>query len=970
MNKFSLFLVISLIGFTFSALSQTYTGETGKADQFVKVHFDQIKAYDALHPADSMPKMKKPKPLWVYPTFPIDPADVVYEEPPREESPSTHLIRESSPAPDLDFAGLGDNGTSIPPDTKGVIGPNHLMVTLNPQVRIMSKTGTIISTVSLGAFWNELPGSNNAFDPTLHYDPYENRWIFVAVKGSSSTNSYIFLGVSENSDPTGNWYMWAIDTDPVNANWCDFPCVGFNKHWIAVSGNMFTNALSFSYVALWVFDKGELYAGSPDANHTRIVANQGFTIHPAEMFDIEIEDIYCVTNVSGNSGGKGYIRKYRITWGPVNNIILENQGLTNVTAPWADNAPNNGNISPQLGSSQKIDAGDSRLRSVSFKNGSLWFSHTIFLPANTPSRAAVQWWQLSDAGVVIQRGRIDDATATMFYSYPSIAVNGIGEVLVGYSSFSSSQYASSSYSFRLPDDPVNELRDPYLFKAGLAPYYKTYGGDRNRWGDYSATTVDPVNDLDFYTLQEYAASPANTWGTWWAVLYRTAAPIPGFSANLTTVPVTTGVNFSDESQYVPTSWLWTFEGGTPSSSTEQNPTNIIYNSAGTFDVTLTVTNAEGSNTLTIPDYITASTTILPEIDFSVTDTIACLGDTLLFTDLTIYNPVTWQWAITPETFSYVNGTSANSQNPEVVLNESGVYTVTLTATNPNGSNSLTKNDYIEAGGVPLAFEEDFESGFETRGWTIENPDNSVTWEIFSIGGTTHGENAARVNIRSYTTIRERDMLISPPIDLSPYSVVSMYFDHAYAQYTASATDSLNVYISADCMQTWTKILSLGEDGSGVFATQPPMTSAFVPNEDSDWCGGGYGPDCYGIDLTPWSGNPDVRIMFETYSFYGNNIYIDNIGIYNTVGLNEMASHGKMIRIYPNPTTGLMNIDLQGVNEHVEVRIMSMQGQLIKKEVISPLQKIWTVDLSSFPGGIYLIEMIGSQFVETRKVMLD
>jgi PKD repeat protein len=430
------------------------------------------------------------------------------------------------------------------------------------------------------------------------------------------------------------------------------------------------------------------------------------------------------------------------------------------------------------------------------------------------------------------------------------------------------------------------------------------------------------------------------------------------------------VNFTDESQFVPTSWEWTFEGGTPPSSTEQNPQNIIYNTAGTFDVTLTVTNAQGSNTITRTDYITASTTILPEVDFTVTDTIACLGDTLQLTDLTIYNPTAWLWAITPGTFAFVNGTSATSQDPQIVLNESNTYSVALTATNPNGSNTLTRNNYIEAGGTLLAFEEDFESGFENRGWTIVNPDNSVTWEIFTIGGTAHGDQAARVNIRSYTTIRERDQLISPPLDLSGYSFVTMYFDHAYAQYNASATDSLIVYISVDCMESWTRILSLGEDGSGIFATQPPSTTAFVPNEDSDWCGGGYGPDCYGIDLSPYTGYSDVRIMFETYAFYGNNIYIDNIGIYNTVGTDELSNPAESIRIYPNPTTGIIFVDLKGVTEDVEVRVTSLQGQLIHKGVITSAQKVGTLDLSAYPGGIYLIELIGRQFVETRKIMLD
>jgi hypothetical protein len=55
-------------------------------------------------------------------------------------------------------------------------------------------------------------------------------------------------------------------------------------------------------------------------------------------------------------------------------------------------------------------------------------------------------------------------------------------------------------------------------KDGLTTYFKTFSGTVNRWGDYSAAQVDPVNDVDLWTIQEYAASPANRWGTWWGVL--------------------------------------------------------------------------------------------------------------------------------------------------------------------------------------------------------------------------------------------------------------------------------------------------------------------------------------------------------------------------------------------------------------------------------------------------------------------
>jgi PKD repeat protein len=65
------------------------------------------------------------------------------------------------------------------------------------------------------------------------------------------------------------------------------------------------------------------------------------------------------------------------------------------------------------------------------------------------------------------------------------------------------------------------------------------------------------------------------------------------------------VTFTDQSTNTPTSWSWTFESGTPGTSTAKNPV-ITYNSLGTFDVTLVATNAQGSDSEIKLDYITVT----------------------------------------------------------------------------------------------------------------------------------------------------------------------------------------------------------------------------------------------------------------------------------------------------------------------------------------------------------------------------
>ncbi len=87
------------------------------------------------------------------------------------------------------------------------------------------------------------------------------------------------------------------------------------------------------------------------------------------------------------------------------------------------------------------------------------------------------------------------------------------------------------------------------------------------------------------------------------IIVHPAAPVPSFYANVTTAGTGVNIIFTDESTNNPTSWSWTFEGGTPPTSDEQNPT-VQWASEGVYDVTLAVSNDGGGNSETKVDYIT------------------------------------------------------------------------------------------------------------------------------------------------------------------------------------------------------------------------------------------------------------------------------------------------------------------------------------------------------------------------------
>jgi len=413
------------------------------------------------------------------------------------------------------FAALGDNGTAFNPDTQGAVGPNHLMVTLNSQVRVQNRSGGTLSTVSLESFWSGL-GASNVFDPRILYDPYGQRWIFTAEADPSGVNPLLLIAVSQTSDPTGNWHRRSVDLNRVQAVYTDSPNVGFTKDWITVQADIFDTTDSlFVRSDVYVFNKADLYAGGAGIYSYFTIDDSSSAHAPAATYSPSLDTQYLVTVWNENTDGFGYLRIYSIS-GVVGAEVLTALDVYPSSDPW-EYTSDALKFFPQLGSANKILAGDSRLANVVFRNSTLWTTHTIFLPVGSPTRSAVQWWEFSPGGGFQQDGILQGNVN--FYAFPSIAVNRDNAMLLGYSLFASNQYPSAAYSYRsdVPDDPLNLLRPSTALKAGEAPYNVTTAAGFSLWGDWSATTVDPDNDTDLWTIQEYAATSGGlgAWGTWW-----------------------------------------------------------------------------------------------------------------------------------------------------------------------------------------------------------------------------------------------------------------------------------------------------------------------------------------------------------------------------------------------------------------------------------------------------------------------
>jgi hypothetical protein len=469
--------------------------------------------------------------------------DVVYVEDAQPPEIGAYSIQ-NSPNPSLSFQGLDDDNSRIPPDPQGAVGPNHVMTMLNTQVRIQDRTGSTLDTKSLFNWWTNAGSVSGVFDPRIAYDPYANRWIATVCANANSTNSALLVAVSQTSDPTGtNWYFRKIAADGTGTYWADFPNVGFNKKWIVVSLNMpRMNTNRANHTRFVVFDKTNFYANG--TTHTTITnaASLMSTIVPAQTYDNTTEDLYCLQSWSTLLDGVGIakatrMRLSKIIGSPSSPAYSTSASLAQFP-PWAHTPPGENDFAPQAGTANKIQVNDARIQKVVYRNGFIWGVNTVFFPYYALTSCGIQWVQLYPTGAIRQRGLIQGSGE--FYGFPSIAVNRFDDVLIGYSSFQADVYARGSFSFRATSDKINSMRLETVLKAGEGPYVKRSTGTKNRWGDYSATVVDPVNDTDFWTLQEYAATPVSPgtnnnngrWGVWWGKITPEIPANDNFAAAL------------------------------------------------------------------------------------------------------------------------------------------------------------------------------------------------------------------------------------------------------------------------------------------------------------------------------------------------------------------------------------------------------------------------------------------------------
>ena len=258
----------------------------------------------------------------------------------------------------------------------------------------------------------------------------------------------------------------------------------------------------------------------------------------------------------------------------------------------------------------------------------------------------------------------------------------------------------------------------------------------------------------------------------------------------------------------------------------------------------------------------------------------------------------------------------------------------------------------------LPYLEDFENmSLNSSEWFIKNPDGMTTWDTAATWGLNNSTTSATMQLYDYGGSKQIDELISANITLPLQDSIFLRFDLAYQLIHIVIADTLKIYISDDCGSSFTEIYKkFGLD----LQTHDTLTTQFIPLYPHHW------RKDY-VDISSYAGS-DVILKFATVNKSGNNLYLDNIWVYEgaePVGILENKLES--LSIYPNPTENSITINIGNNSlQNATVEIFDMMGKRIEVEKL--FQKTNKINMSKYNSGIYLLKFTNNQGTSSYKII--
>lgn len=383
----------------------------------------------------------------------------------------------------------------------GTTGINHFVEVTNSHLDIYLKSnGLRVKSVTLATFMGYF--AQALFDPRAVYDRTWKRWVITAdAFAESATVQRYFIAISTSADPTGSFFIYNINTRGFAGanNLYDFPMVGLDQDSVLFTANIFSPT-AFLGPRLYAVAKARLYNGLGFSVPVFSPGTSFATLAPPIVLDQDANTYIASARGASNTLQLFTLRNSSRAFGATLSAA-SNVPVTAYTVP----SPA---VQPASGNANRLDSGDSRFVNAGTQNGGfVWQAHSIEF-----SGAAVRWYKINAVTntLVTSQNQFQATNSSDFNA--SIAATDAGDVYLAWSSSRPNVFPQVIFNgARAGSAPSTAGTVLFTSPTALTGNFEASFG-LQRWGDYSAVTVDPTNSLRAGVINEKVNS-ANAWGT-------------------------------------------------------------------------------------------------------------------------------------------------------------------------------------------------------------------------------------------------------------------------------------------------------------------------------------------------------------------------------------------------------------------------------------------------------------------------